>query len=187
MQTFDRRLTAARQREAPDAHRKPRLASTFRSCWRQGGLRTGSNVPGLTREAIARLVVHPMNDRQRADFEDYLDIDAPRTAPGGVRECNLFWHHGSVGGVLRVIPPAMSPLRCLNPSQVVLDLTLASDAGGQDLVAGAAGAGGASTAFRHDRRDEHAANTLEAHHIIFALDRIDQSRGEPRQGTARNV
>jgi len=71
-QILDRVLTAARQLGASDVHLKAGLPPIFRI---KGDLRTVRDVPALTREAIAQFAVHMMNDRQRADFEQNLDID----------------------------------------------------------------------------------------------------------------
>lgn len=120
-QILDRVLTAARQLGASDVHLEAGLPPIFRI---QGDLRTVRAVPALTREAIARFAVHRMNDRQRADFEQHLDIDLAHGPPDGVRyRVNLFQQRGSVGMVLRWIPPEVPPFDRLQLPQAVLDLT----------------------------------------------------------------
>ena len=81
-QILDRVLTAARQLGASDVHLKAGLPPIFRI---KGDLRTVRDVPALTREAIAQFAVHMMNDRQRAEFEQNLDIDLAYGTPDGVR------------------------------------------------------------------------------------------------------
>src|SRR5215470_12957065 len=118
-QTLDRVLTAARQLGASDVHLKAGLPPIFRI---KGDLRTVRDVPALTREAIAQFAVHMMNDRQRADFEQYLDIDQAYGTPDGVRyRANLFQQRGSVGIVLRLIPPEVPPFDRLKLPQAVID------------------------------------------------------------------
>jgi twitching motility protein PilT len=113
-QILDRVLTAARQLGASDVHLKAGLPPIFRI---KGDLRTVRDVPALTREAIAQFAVHMMNDRQRADFEQHLDIDLAYGTPDGVRyRVNLFQQRGSVGMVLRLIPPEVPPFDRLNRS-----------------------------------------------------------------------
>src|SRR6185369_3345607 len=133
-QILDRVLTAARQLGASDVHLKAGLPPIFRI---KGDLRTVRDVPALTREAIAQFAVHMMNDRQRADFETNLDIDLAYGTPDGVRyRVNLFQQRGSVGMVLRLIPPEVLPFDRLNLPQTVLDL-VGNNHRGVILVTGA--------------------------------------------------
>src|SRR5512143_3044549 len=137
-QILDRVLTAARQLGASDVHLKAGLPPIFRI---KGDLRTVRDVPALTREAIAQFAVHMMNDRQRADFETNLDIDLAYGTPDGVRyRVNLFQQRGSVGMVLRLIPPEVPPFDRLNLPQTVLDL-VGNNHRGVILVTGATGSG----------------------------------------------
>ena len=120
-QVLDRVLGAARQLGASDVHLKAGLPPIFRI---KGDLRTVRDVPPLTRESIAQFAVHMMNDRQRADFEQNLDIDLAYGTPDGVRyRVNLFQQRGNVGMVLRLIPPEVPPFDRLNLPQTVLDLS----------------------------------------------------------------
>src|SRR5678809_1615118 len=89
----------------------------------RGDLRTVRDVPALTREVIAQFAVHMMNDRQRADFERDLDIDLAYGTPDGVRyRVNMFQQRGSVGMVMRLIPPEVPPFENLNLPTSVLSL-----------------------------------------------------------------
>src|SRR3954467_8920586 len=134
-QILDRVLTAARQLGASDVHLKAGLPPTFRS---KGGLRTGREVPALAREAIPHFAVHMMNDRQREEFEQNLDIDLAYGTPDGVRyRVNLFQSRGSVGMVMRLIAPEVPPFANLNLPKTVLDL--ADNHRGVVLVTGATG------------------------------------------------
>src|SRR5438045_6357063 len=119
-QILDRVLAAARQLGASDVHLKAGLPPIFRI---KGDLRTLRDVPALPREQIAELALHMMNDRQRADFEQSLDLDLAYATPDGVRcRVSLFQQRGSVGLVLRLIPPEVPPFDRLHLPQTVLDL-----------------------------------------------------------------
>jgi len=171
-QILDRVLTAARQLGASDVHLKAGLPPIFRI---KGDLRTVRDVPALTREAIAQFAVHMMNDRQRADFEQHLDIDLAYGTPDGVRyRVNLFQQRGSVGMVLRLIPPEVPPFDRLNLPQAVLDLT--SNARGIVLVTGATGSGKSTTlAAMIDY-----INTQQAYHIVTVEDPIEYTFRDKR-------
>src|SRR4026207_700903 len=120
-QILDRVLTAARQLGASDVHLKAGLPPIFRI---KGELRTVRDVPALKREAIASFALHLMNDRQRTEFETSMDVDLAYSTPDGVRyRVNLFQQRGTVGMVLRLIPPEVPPFDRLNLPRTVLELT----------------------------------------------------------------
>ena len=171
-QILDRVLTAARQLGASDVHLKAGLPPIFRI---KGDLRTVRDVPALTREAIAQFAVHMMNDKQRADFEEHLDIDLAYGTPDGVRyRVNLFQQRGSVGMVLRLIPPEVPPFDHLNLPPTVLDL--ANTGRGIVLVTGATGSGKSTTlAAMIDY-----INTQHAYHIVTVEDPIEYTFRDKR-------
>nr|HEX4313732.1 type IV pilus twitching motility protein PilT [Kofleriaceae bacterium] len=171
-QILDRVLTAARQLGASDVHLKAGLPPIFRI---KGDLRTVRDVPPLTREAIAQFAVHMMSDRQRADFEEHLDIDLAYGTPDGVRyRVNLFQQRGSVGMVLRLIPPEVPPFDRLNLPQGVLNLT--EHGRGMVLVTGATGSGKSTTlAAMVDY-----INTQNAYHIVTIEDPIEYTFRDKR-------
>jgi twitching motility protein PilT len=141
----------------------------------KGDLRTVRDVPALTREAIAQFAVHMMNDRQREEFETNLDIDLAYGTPDGVRyRVNLFQQRGSVGMVLRLIPPEVPPFDRLNLAQAVLDL--ANTGRGIVLVTGATGSGKSTTlAAMIDY-----INTQHAYHIVTVEDPIEYTFRDKR-------
>ncbi|HET7704759.1 MAG TPA: type IV pilus twitching motility protein PilT [Thermoanaerobaculia bacterium] len=155
-QILDRVLGAARQLGASDVHLKAGLPPIFRI---KGELRTVRDVPPLTREAIATFAVHMMNDRQRADFEQNLDLDLAYGTPDGVRyRVNLFQQRGSIGMVLRLIPPEVPPFERLNLPPTVLKL--ADEMRGLVLVTGITGSGKSTTLaamidYINSHRTEH--------------------------------
>jgi twitching motility protein PilT len=171
-QILDRVLTAARQLGASDVHLKAGLPPIFRI---KGDLRTVRDVPALSREAIATFAVHIMNDRQRADFEQNLDIDLAYGTDDGVRyRVNLFQQRGSVGMVLRLIPPEVPPFETLNLSQTLLDM--AANPRGIVLVTGATGSGKSTTlAAMIDY-----INQKFAYHIVTIEDPIEYTFRDKR-------
>jgi twitching motility protein PilT len=171
-QILDRVLTAARQLGASDVHLKAGLPPIFRI---KGDLRTVRDVPALTREAIASFAVHMMNDRQRAEFEQNLDIDLAYGTDDGVRyRVNLFQQRGSVGMVMRLIPPEVPSFERLNLPQAVLNLT--DNSRGVVLVTGATGSGKSTTlAAMIDY-----VNTQNAYHIVTVEDPIEYTFRDKR-------
>jgi twitching motility protein PilT len=171
-QILDRVLSAARQLGASDVHLKAGLPPLFRI---KGDLRTIREVAVLSRELIAQFAVHMMNDRQRADFEQHLDLDLAYATPDGERyRVSLFQQRGSVGMVLRLIPPEVPPFDRLNLPQAVLDLT--SHPRGLVLVTGAAGSGKSTTlAAMLDH-----INAQRTCHIITVEDPIEHTLRDKR-------
>ncbi|HUS33151.1 MAG TPA: PilT/PilU family type 4a pilus ATPase, partial [Kofleriaceae bacterium] len=113
---------------------------------------------------------------QRADFETNLDIDLAYGTPDGVRyRVNLFQQRGSVGMVLRLIPPEVPPFERLNLPQTVLDL-IGNNHRGVILVTGATGSGKSTTlAAMIDY-----INTQHAFHIVTIEDPIEYTFRDKR-------
>jgi twitching motility protein PilT len=171
-QILDRVLSAARQLGASDVHLKAGLPPIFRI---KGDLRTVKDVPALTREVIANFAVHVMNDKQRADFEEHLDIDLAYGTPDGVRyRVNLFQQRGSVGMVLRLIPPEVPPFESLHLPSSVLELV--NHARGVVLVTGATGSGKSTTLAA---MIDHI-NQQHAYHIVTIEDPIEYTFRDKR-------
>jgi twitching motility protein PilT len=140
-QMLDRVLAAARQLGASDVHLKAGLPPIFRI---KGELRTVREVPPLTRETIATFAAGMMNERQRLEFETTFDVDmAYGTADGARFRVNVFQQRGSVGMVMRLIPPDVPPFERLNLPPTVLKL--ADEMRGLVLVTGITGSGKSTT------------------------------------------
>jgi len=171
-QMLERVLTAARQLGASDVHFKAGLPPIFRI---KGELRTVRDVPALTREAIATFAVHMMSERQRAEFEASMDVDLAYSTPDGVRyRVNLFQQRGTVGMVLRLIPPEVPPFERLNLPKTVLDL--ADNQRGMVLVTGVTGSGKSTTlAAMVDY-----INQRQACHIVTVEDPIEYTFRDKR-------
>jgi len=171
-QVLDRVLSAARQLGASDVHLKAGLPPIFRI---KGELRTVRDVPALTRESIATFAVHMMNERQRREFEETMDVDLAYGTPDGVRyRVNLFQQRGAVGMVMRLIPPEVPPFENLHLPDVILKLT--DESRGLILVTGITGSGKSTTlAAMVD-----AINQRKAHHIVTVEDPIEYTFRDKR-------
>lgn len=171
-QVFERVLSAARQLGASDVHLKAGLPPIFRI---KGELRTVRDVPAITKEAIAAFAVHMMNDRQRAEFEENWDLDLAYGTPDGVRyRVNLFQQRGSLGMVLRLIPPEVPDFKSLGLSETVLKLT--ENKRGLILVTGITGSGKSTTlATMVDY-----INKRKASHIVTVEDPIEYTFRDKR-------
>jgi twitching motility protein PilT len=116
-----------------------------------------------------------MNDRQRAQFEESMDVDLAYSTPDGVRyRVNLFQQRGTVGMVLRLIPPEVPPFQKLNLPQEVLNLT--DNSRGMILVTGITGSGKSTTlAAMVDY-----VNARRACHIVTIEDPIEYTFRDKR-------
>ncbi len=140
-QMLDRVLSAARQLGASDVHLKAGLPPIFRI---KGELRTVRDVPALTREVIATFAVNMMSERQRREFDETFDVDLAYGTPDGSRyRVNVFQQRGTVGMVMRLIPPEVPSFERLNLPPSVLKL--ADEMRGLILVTGITGSGKSTT------------------------------------------
>src|SRR5436190_2281591 len=138
---LERVLQAARQLGASDVHLKVGLPPIFRI---KGDLRTVRDVPPLSREAVQDFAFSMMNARQRETFEKIWDMDLAYATPDGVRyRVNVLQQRGSVGVVMRLIPPEVPPFEKLNLPRKVL--ALAEEHRGLVLVTGITGSGKSTT------------------------------------------
>jgi twitching motility protein PilT len=102
------------------------------------------NYPPLTREETHDLLYQIMNDRQKAQFEERLDIDFSLDfGDAGRFRCNAFMGHRGVGGVLRVIPSVIKSVEELGLPPVIS--RLAEYERGLVLVTGPTGSGKSTT------------------------------------------
>jgi twitching motility protein PilT len=138
---LDRVLQAARQLNASDVHLKAGLPPIFRI---KGELRTVRDVPPLSREAVQEFALAMMNARQREIFEKTWDLDLAYSTQDGVRyRVNVLQQRGTVGVVMRLIPPDVPPFEKLNLPRKVLEL--AEEQRGLVLVTGITGSGKSTT------------------------------------------
>jgi len=171
-EVFERVLGAARQLGASDVHLKAGLPPIFRI---KGELRTVRDVPALSREAIAGFAVQMMSERQRLEFEENWDLDLAYGTPDGVRyRVNLFQQRGTVGMVLRLIPPEVPEFGSLGLNEGILKL--AENRRGLVLVTGITGSGKSTTlATMVDY-----INQRKACHIVTVEDPIEYAFRDKR-------
>ena len=69
------------------------------------------NVPPLDHKAVQAMLYDIMNDRQRKDFEEFLETDFSFEIPDLARfRVNVFNHNRGAGGVFRTIPSTILSL-----------------------------------------------------------------------------
>ncbi|HEY0710283.1 MAG TPA: type IV pilus twitching motility protein PilT [Polyangia bacterium] len=164
---LDRVLQAARQLGASDVHLKAGLPPIFRI---KGDLRTVRDLAPLARETVLEFGHSMMSERLRDTFEKTWDVDLAYATPDGARyRVNVFQQRGSMGMVLRLIPPDVPPFERLNLPRKVLDL--AEEERGLILVTGITGSGKSTTlAAMVDYINAHRAC-----HIVTIEDPIEYS------------
>ncbi len=136
---LDRVLLAARGLGTSDVHLKPGLSPILRIA---GELRTLTDFPPLSREALHSLGLSLLNDRRRETLERTGDvIVALATSNGGRQRAHLFHHRGGLSMALRLIPPEVPALDTLGLPAEVRQLTEP----GAGLVIVAAGPGQGKT------------------------------------------
>ena len=102
------------------------------------------NVPPLDNKTVQNMLYDIMNDKQRKDFEEFLETDFSFEIPGLARfRVNIFNHNRGVGGVFRTIPStilSLEELRCPEIFKSISDYPR-----GIVLVTGPTGSGKSTT------------------------------------------
>jgi len=102
------------------------------------------NLPSLSHKEVHALVYDIMNDKQRKDFEEFLETDFSFEVPGVARfRVNAFNHNRGAGAVFRTIPSKVLTMDQLGMGQVFKDLAAISR--GIVLVTGPTGSGKSTT------------------------------------------
>ena len=102
------------------------------------------NLPALSHKEVHALVYDIMNDKQRKDFEEFLETDFSFEVPGVARfRVNAFNHNRGAGAVFRTIPSKVVTMDQLGMGQVFKDLAMISR--GIVLVTGPTGSGKSTT------------------------------------------
>ncbi|WP_369855980.1 type IV pilus twitching motility protein PilT [Candidatus Thalassolituus haligoni] len=102
------------------------------------------NVPALAHKEVHSLVYDIMNDKQRKDFEEYLETDFSFEVPGVARfRVNAFNQNRGAGAVFRTIPSKVLNMDQLGMGEVFKDL--ANIPRGIVLVTGPTGSGKSTT------------------------------------------
>ena len=102
------------------------------------------NVPSLDHKTVHSLVYDIMNDKQRKDFEEFLETDFSFEIPDLARfRVNAFNHNRGAGAVFRTIPSKILSLEQLNAPAVFKDIS--DNPRGIVLVTGPTGSGKSTT------------------------------------------
>jgi len=102
------------------------------------------NLPSLSHKEVHALVYDIMNDKQRKDFEEFLETDFSFEVPGVARfRVNAFNHNRGAGAVFRTIPSKVVTMDQLGMGQVFKDLAMINR--GIVLVTGPTGSGKSTT------------------------------------------
>ena len=117
------------------------------------------NVAPLEHAQVHDLLYDIMNDRQRKDFEEFLETDFSFEVPGVARfRVNAFNQHRGAGGVFRTILSKVSTMEELGMGEVFREISLLPR--GLVLVTGPTGSGKSTTLaamvdFINDNRYDH--------------------------------
>ncbi len=102
------------------------------------------DLPALDAKAVQGLIYDVMNDKQRKDFEEFLEIDFSIEVPNLARfRVNAFNQNRGPGAVFRTVPAKVLSLEALETPAIFKDI--ASYARGLVLVTGPTGSGKSTT------------------------------------------
>ncbi|MFA7620105.1 MAG: type IV pilus twitching motility protein PilT [Thiohalomonadaceae bacterium] len=126
------------------------------------------NLPPLDHKAVHGLVYDIMNDKQRKDYEEFLETDFSFEIKGLARfRVNAFNHHRGSGAVFRTIPSKILTLEQLNCPPIFKNI--ADNPRGIVLVTGPTGSGKSTTlAAMIDYKNDN-----EYRHILTVEDPIE--------------
>ncbi len=126
------------------------------------------NVPALDQKTLHALIYDIMSDKQRKDYEEFLEVDFSFEIPGLARfRVNAFNHNRGSGGVFRTIPSeilSLEDLKCPPVFREIIDVVR-----GLILVTGPTGSGKSTTLAAmvdHINKTEHG-------HILTMEDPIE--------------
>lgn len=117
------------------------------------------NLPPMDHKQVHELIYDIMNDKQRKDFEEFLETDFSFEVPGLARfRVNAFNHNRGSGAVFRTVPAKVLTMENLGMGDVFRKI--ASTPRGICLVTGPTGSGKSTTLaamldFINDNRYEH--------------------------------
>ncbi|MDG2443107.1 MAG: type IV pilus twitching motility protein PilT [Luminiphilus sp.] len=117
------------------------------------------NIPPLEHAQVHDLVYDVMNDRQRKDFEEFLETDFSFEVPGvGRFRVNAFNHNRGAAAGFRTVPTTVASMEELGLGEVFKEIALLPR--GLILVTGPTGSGKSTTLaamvdFINDNRYDH--------------------------------
>ncbi len=126
------------------------------------------NLPAMDHTEVHDMIYEIMNDKQRKDYEEFLETDFSFEIPNLARfRVNAFNHNRGSGAVFRTIPSEILTLEQLNAPQMFKDI--ADTPRGVVLVTGPTGSGKSTTlAAMVDHK-----NRTEYGHILTIEDPIE--------------
>ena len=126
------------------------------------------NVPSLDHKTVHDLVYDIMNDKQRKDYEQFLETDFSFEVPGLARfRVNAFNHNRGSGAVFRTIPSEIQSLEDLGAPEIFKEIS--DTPRGVVLVTGPTGSGKSTTLaamVNHKNESEYG-------HILTVEDPIE--------------
>ena len=117
------------------------------------------NLPPMEHKQVHELIYDIMNDKQRKDYEEFLETDFSFEVPGVARfRVNAFNQNRGAGGVFRTIPSKVLSMDDLGMGQVFRDISMMPR--GLVLVTGPTGSGKSTTLaammdYVNDNKYEH--------------------------------
>ena len=117
------------------------------------------NLPPLEHPEVHGLIYEIMNDKQRKDYEEFLETDFSFEVPGVARfRVNAFNQNRGAGAVFRTIPSKVLTMEDLGMGQVFKDVSMVPR--GLVLVTGPTGSGKSTTLaamidYINDNRYDH--------------------------------
>ncbi|RLA40905.1 MAG: twitching motility protein PilT [Gammaproteobacteria bacterium] len=117
------------------------------------------NLPAMEHKDVHSLIYEIMNDKQRRDYEEFLETDFSFEVPGVARfRVNAFNQNRGAAGVFRTIPSTVLTLEDLGFGQIFRDISLLPR--GLVLVTGPTGSGKSTTLaamvdYVNDNRYDH--------------------------------
>jgi len=117
------------------------------------------NVPAMDHKEVHGLIYDIMNDKQRKDYEEFLETDFSFEVPGVARfRVNAFNHNRGAGAVFRTIPSKVLTMEDLGLGKIFTELSLKPR--GLVLVTGPTGSGKSTTLaamvdFVNNQRYDH--------------------------------
>ena len=126
------------------------------------------NLPPMDHKQVHALIYDIMNDKQRKDYEEFLETDFSFEVPGVARfRVNAFNQNRGAGAVFRTIPSKILTLEQLNAPKIFGDLALKPR--GLVLVTGPTGSGKSTTLAAMVNH----LNETEYGHILTVEDPIE--------------
>ncbi|MGK0297579.1 MAG: twitching motility protein PilT [Gammaproteobacteria bacterium] len=126
------------------------------------------NVPAMDHKDVHEMVYDIMNDKQRKDYEEFLECDFSFEIPGLARfRVNAFNHNRGAGGVFRTIPSDILSLEQLGAPKIFEEIS--DTPRGVVLVTGPTGSGKSTTLAAMVNHK----NETEYGHILTVEDPIE--------------